>query len=30
MKKNLGAKLMVYPTPLLVISTYDKEGFQMP
>jgi len=26
MKKDLGAKLMVYPTPLLVISTYDKEG----
>jgi flavin reductase (DIM6/NTAB) family NADH-FMN oxidoreductase RutF len=26
MKKNLGAKLMVYPTPVLVVSTYDKEG----
>lgn len=26
MKKDLGAKTLVYPTPLLVISTYDKEG----
>lgn len=26
MKKNLGAKLLVYPTPVLVISTYDNEG----
>ncbi|MPW27215.1 flavin reductase family protein [Alkalibaculum sp. M08DMB] len=26
MKKNLGAKLMIYPTPLLVVSTYDKAG----
>ncbi|AGF55815.1 MULTISPECIES: flavin reductase family protein [Clostridium] len=26
MKKDLGAKTLVYPTPVLVISTYDKEG----
>ena len=26
MKKNLGPKLLVYPTPILVVSTYDKEG----
>lgn len=26
MKKDLGAKLLVYPTPVLVISTYDNEG----
>lgn len=26
MKKDLGAGLLVYPTPVLVISTYDNEG----
>jgi flavin reductase (DIM6/NTAB) family NADH-FMN oxidoreductase RutF len=26
MKKDLGAKTLVYPTPVLVISTYDNEG----
>ncbi|AJH00188.1 flavoredoxin [Clostridium beijerinckii] len=26
MKKNLGPKLLVYPTPIFVVSTYDKEG----
>lgn len=26
MKKSLGAKTLVYPTPVLVISTYDNEG----
>jgi flavin reductase (DIM6/NTAB) family NADH-FMN oxidoreductase RutF len=26
MKKNLGPKTLVYPTPVLVISTYDNEG----
>jgi flavin reductase (DIM6/NTAB) family NADH-FMN oxidoreductase RutF len=26
MKKSLGAKAMVYPTPVFVVGTYDKEG----
>ncbi len=26
MKKNLGAKTLVYPTPVFVIGTYDHEG----
>ena len=26
MKKSLGAKTLVYPTPVLVICTYDHEG----
>ncbi|UCE25182.1 MAG: flavin reductase family protein [Candidatus Zixiibacteriota bacterium] len=26
MKKSLGAKTLVYPTPVWVIGTYDKEG----
>lgn len=26
MKKNIGAKHLLYPTPVLVVSTYDKEG----
>ena len=26
MKKSLGAKTLVYPTPVLVICTYDNEG----
>ena len=26
MKKSLGAKTLVYPTPVFVISTYDKNG----
>jgi flavin reductase (DIM6/NTAB) family NADH-FMN oxidoreductase RutF len=26
MKKSLGAKTLVYPTPVLVIGTYDEEG----
>jgi flavin reductase (DIM6/NTAB) family NADH-FMN oxidoreductase RutF len=26
MKKSLGAKTMVYPTPVFVVGTYDKEG----
>jgi len=26
MKKSLGAKSLVYPTPVFVIGTYDKEG----
>lgn len=26
MKKSLGAKSLVYPTPVLVVGTYDKEG----
>ena len=26
MKKSLGAKTLVYPTPVLVIGTYDNEG----
>ncbi len=26
MKKSLGAKTILYPTPVLVIGTYDREG----
>ncbi|KUO70016.1 MAG: flavoredoxin [Desulfosporosinus sp. BRH_c37] len=26
MKKSLGAKTLLYPTPVLVIGTYDEEG----
>jgi flavin reductase (DIM6/NTAB) family NADH-FMN oxidoreductase RutF len=26
MKKSLGAKTIVYPTPVFVVGTYDKEG----
>ena len=26
MKKSLGAKTIVYPTPVLVVGTYDKDG----
>ena len=26
MKKSLGAKTIVYPTPVLIVGTYDKEG----
>jgi flavin reductase (DIM6/NTAB) family NADH-FMN oxidoreductase RutF len=26
MKKSLGAKTLIYPTPVLVIGTYDKSG----
>jgi flavin reductase (DIM6/NTAB) family NADH-FMN oxidoreductase RutF len=26
MKKSLGAKTLVYPTPVLVVCTYDEEG----
>ena len=26
MKKSLGAKTLVYPTPVLVVGTYDKAG----
>lgn len=26
MKKSLGAKTLIYPTPVLVIGTYDEEG----
>ena len=26
MKKSLGAKTIVYPTPVLIIGTYDKDG----
>lgn len=26
MKKSLGAKTLIYPTPVLVICTYDNEG----
>jgi flavin reductase (DIM6/NTAB) family NADH-FMN oxidoreductase RutF len=26
MKKSIGAKTLVYPTPAFVIGTYDKEG----
>lgn len=26
MKKSLGAKAVLYPTPVLVVGTYDKEG----
>ena len=26
MKKSLGAKTLVYPTPVLVVCTYDHEG----
>jgi flavin reductase (DIM6/NTAB) family NADH-FMN oxidoreductase RutF len=26
MKKSLGAKTMLYPTPVSVVGTYDKEG----
>lgn len=26
MKKSLGAKTLVYPTPVFVVGTYDKAG----
>jgi flavin reductase (DIM6/NTAB) family NADH-FMN oxidoreductase RutF len=26
MKKSLGAKTLLYPTPVLVVGSYDKEG----
>ena len=26
MKKSLGAKTLLYPTPVLVVGTYDKAG----
>ncbi len=26
MKKSLGAKTVVYPTPVFIVGTYDKEG----
>ncbi len=26
MKRSLGAKTLIYPTPVLVVGTYDKEG----
>ena len=26
MKKNIGAKLGIYPTPIVVVGTYDKNG----
>lgn len=26
MKKSLGAKLLLYPTPVLVVGTYDEKG----
>ncbi len=26
MKKSIGAKTVLYPTPVLVVGTYDKEG----
>ena len=26
MKNSLGAKTLVYPTPVFVVGTYDKEG----
>ena len=26
MKKSLGAKTILYPTPVLIVGTYDKEG----
>lgn len=26
MKKSLGAKTVIYPTPVLVVATYDKKG----
>lgn len=26
MKKSIGAKTMIYPTPVVVVGTYDKDG----
>ncbi|RLA91620.1 MAG: flavin reductase family protein, partial [Deltaproteobacteria bacterium] len=26
MKKSLGAKTILYPTPVFIVGTYDKEG----
>ena len=26
MKRSLGAKTIVYPTPVLIVGTYDKAG----
>ena len=26
MKKSLGAKTIVYPTPVFIVGTYDKDG----
>jgi len=26
MKKSIGAKTLVYPTPVFVVGTYDKDG----
>jgi flavin reductase (DIM6/NTAB) family NADH-FMN oxidoreductase RutF len=26
MKKSIGAKTILYPTPVLIVGTYDKSG----
>ena len=26
MKKSMGAKTIVYPAPVLIVATYDKDG----
>ena len=26
MKKSIGAKTLLYPTPVLIVGTYDKAG----
>ncbi|MGC8604725.1 MAG: flavin reductase family protein, partial [Desulfomonilaceae bacterium] len=26
MKKSLGPKTLLYPTPVLIVGTYDKNG----
>ena len=26
MKKSLGAKTILYPTPILIVGTYDSDG----
>ena len=26
MKRSIGAKTIIYPTPLLIVGTYDPEG----
>ena len=26
MKKSIGAKTILYPTPVLIVGTYDKDG----
>lgn len=30
MRKNFGAKPILYPMPVLILGTYDETGIRMP